>query len=139
MATVARQTARRNAGGRYTARSTWYSAIEAANIARIEAMDAQATVATLAQVVGDAVTALPDAAPRITHAARLVQHQDVWPLTDGSFLVGSQSDRERAYLVTRHPWACECKAAQHQAGPCKHQLAAMMTVKMGQAYQPTYH
>jgi SWIM zinc finger len=131
-------TQRRSEGGRYSARSTWYSAIEAEHIARIEAMEAQADVARLAQVVGDAVTALPEAAARITKAAALVQAKDVWPMSDGTFLVGSQSDTEKAYLVRRGPWTCECKAAQHQAGPCKHALAAMLTVKLGTAYQPTY-
>ena len=139
MSTIARQTTRRNEGGRYTARSTWYDAIAQEQIARIEAMEAQAAVATLAQIVGDAVTALPEAATRITKAATLVQAKDVWPMTDGTHLVGSQSDTEKAYLVRRGPWGCECKAAQHQAGPCKHTLAAMLTVKMGAAYQPTYN
>jgi len=142
MTTVAQTTRtpqRRNEGGRYTARSTWYDAIAQEHIARIEAMEAQAAVAKLAQVVGDAVTALPQAAAQISKAATLVQAHDVWPMTDGTFLVGSQSDTEKAYLVRRGPWQCECKAAQHQAGPCKHQLAAMLTVKMGRTYQPTYH
>jgi hypothetical protein len=139
MSTIARQTARRNEGGRYTARSTWYSAIEAEHIARIEAMDAQAEVARLAQVVGDAVTALPQAAAQIAKAATLVQHHEVWPMTDGTFLVGSQSDTDAAYLVRRGPWTCECKAAQHQAGPCKHQLAVQMTVRMGTAYRANYN
>lgn len=142
MQTVAQpstRTQRRNAGGRYTARSTWYDAIAQEHIARIEAMETQAAVARLAQVVGDAVTALPEAAARITKAAALVQAKDVWPMSDGTFLVGSQSDTEKAYLVRRGPWRCECKAAQHQAGPCKHALAAMLAVKMGTAYQPTYN
>jgi hypothetical protein len=132
------KTQRRNEGGRYSARSTWYDAIAQAHIARIEAMEAQAAVAQLAQIVGDAVTALPEAATRITKAATLVQHKDVWPLSDGTFLVGSQSDTDAAYLVRRGPWQCDCKAAQHQAGPCKHALAAMITVKMGATYQPSY-
>lgn len=132
-------TQRRNAGGRYTARSTWYDAIAQEHIARIEAMEAQAAVARLAQVVGDAVTALPEAAPRITKAAALVQARDVWPMTDGTFLVGSQRDTEKAYLVRRGPWTCECKAAQHQAGPCKHVFAAQITVKMGAAYHASYN
>jgi SWIM zinc finger len=133
-------TPRRNEGGRFstTQQSAWYAEHEAANIARVEAMDAQAEVAKLAQVVGEAVEAMPEAATRITKAATLVQHKDVWPLTDGTFLVGSQSDTEKAYLVRRGPWACECKAAQHQPGPCKHALAVMLTVKMGRTYQPTY-
>jgi hypothetical protein len=138
MATVARQITRRNDGGRYSARSTWYDAIAEEHIARLEAMEAQADVATLARIVGDAVTAMPEVAPRIAKAASLVQARDVWPMTDGSYLVGSESDSERAYLVTRHPWRCECKAAQHQAGFCKHVLAAQITVRMGAAYQPVY-
>jgi hypothetical protein len=136
MTTVARQTARRNEGGRYSAHSTWYDAIAEE---RIAAMEAQATVAKLAQIVGDAVEAMPEAAPRIANAARLVERQDVWPLTDGAFLVGSQSDTEKAYLVRRGPWTCECKAAQHQVGPCKHVIAAQITVRMGQMYTPTYN
>jgi SWIM zinc finger len=142
MATIAQPrstTQRRNEGGRYTARSTWYDAIAQEHIARIEAMEAQAEVTRLAQVVGDAVTALPEAAAQISRAATIVQQKDVWPMSDGTFIVGSQSDTELAYLVRRGPWRCECKAAQHQAGPCKHQLAAMLTVKMGAAYQPTYN
>jgi hypothetical protein len=139
MQNVAHSPARRNEGGRYTARSTWYDAIAQEQIARIEAMEAQAAVAKLAQIVGDAVEALPEAARRIANAARLVEQQDVWPMTDGTFLVGSQSDTEKAYLVRRGPWTCECKAAQHQAGPCKHQIAAMLTVKMGTMYHPTYN
>jgi len=142
MSTVAQTTSRtqrRNEGGRYTARSTWYDAIALEHIARIEDMEAQAAVARLAQVVGDAVTALPEFATRITKAARLVQHKDVWPMTDGTFLVGSQSDTDTAYLVRRGPWTCECKAATHQDGPCKHQLAAQITVKMGAAYRANYN
>jgi hypothetical protein len=139
MSTIARQTARRNEGGRYTARSTWYDAIAQEHITRIEAMEAQADVARLAQVVGDAVEALPEAATRIAKAATLVQAKDVWAMTDGTFLVGSQSDTEKAYLVRRGPWACECKAAQHQSGPCKHTIAVWLTVKMGPAYQPSYN
>jgi hypothetical protein len=139
-AQTTRPAPRRNEGGRFSAKnqSAWYAEHEAANIARVEAMEAQAEVARLAQVVGDAVEAMPAAASRIAKAATLVQAKDVWPMTDGTFLVGSQSDTEKAYLVRRGPWACECKAAQHQAGPCKHQIAAMLTVKMGRTYQPSY-
>jgi hypothetical protein len=140
MSTVTHRTARRNDGGRYTARSTWYDAIALEHIARIEAMEAQATVATLAQVVGNAVTALPQAAAQITKAAALVQARDVWPMTDGTFLVASQSDTDAAYLVRRGPWQCEC--ASHTKGGtqlCKHVLAAQMTVRMGTAYQPSYN
>jgi len=132
---------RRNEGGRFSAKeqSAWYAEHEAANIARVEAMEAQAAVAKLAKVVGDAVTALPQAAAQITKAAALVQAKDVWAMTDGTFLVASQSDTDTAYLVRRGPWRCECKAAQHQTGPCKHVLAAQMTVRMGAAYQPAYN
>jgi len=133
-------TQHRNEGGRYTARSTWYSAIEAAHIARIEAMEAQATVAKLAQIIGDAVTALPEAAPRITKAATLVQHKEIWPLTDGSYLVGSQSDSEKAYLVTRAPWGCEC--ASHTKGGtqlCTHIVSVMLVIKLGNSYSPEYN
>jgi hypothetical protein len=136
MATVARQITRRNEGGRYSARSTWYDAIAEE---RIAAMEAQEAVAKLAQIIGDAVEAMPEAAPRIANAARLVERQDVWPLTDGAFLVGSQSDTEKAYLVRRGPWSCECKHSQYRQTLCAHVLAAMLTVKMGQAYQPTYN
>ena len=119
--------------------SNWYAEIEAATIARIEAEAAAGAEATrLAQVVGDAVTALPEAAPRIAKAATLVQHHDVWPLTSGSYLVGSQSDPEAAHLVTRGPWHCDCADATYRHTTCKHQLAVMFTVKMGAAYQPTY-
>jgi hypothetical protein len=59
----------------------------------------QQSVTKLAQVVGAAVTALPEAATRIARAATLVQHKDVWPLTSGSYLVGSQSDTQAAHLL----------------------------------------
>lgn len=119
--------------------SNWYAEIEAANIARMETMEAQAEVARLAQVVGDAVTAMPEAATRITKAATLVQRHDVWPLTSGSFLVGSQSDTQAAHLVTRHHgWHCDCKHAQYRQALCSHVLAAMLTVKMGTTYHANY-
>ena len=58
-------TTRRNEGGRYSTKtqSDWYRAIEAENLARIEAEDdaERAAVTRLAQVVGDAVTAMPEA------------------------------------------------------------------------------
>ena len=63
--------------------------IEAANIARIEAEDAErALVTALAHQVGEAVSALPEAASRIAKAATLVQTAHVWPLTSGCYLVG---------------------------------------------------
>jgi len=82
----------------------WYDAIAEANIARIEAEDAaRALVTALAIQVGNAVTALPEAATRIARVATLVQHREVWPLTDGTFLVGSENDTVKAYLVRRGP------------------------------------
>jgi SWIM zinc finger len=140
MSTVARQTTRRNEGGRYTARSTWYDAIAQEHIARIEAMEAQAEVARLAQVVGDAVEAMPEAASRITKAATMVQTKQVWELTSGSYLVGSDSDTDTAYLVTRKPsWHCDCADHTHRGGYCKHILAVCLTVKMGTTYQANYN
>lgn len=117
---------------------SWYAEIEAANIARIEAMEAQAEVAAIAKVVGDAVTALPEAAPRIAKAATLVQTHQVWPLTSGSYLVGSASDTEAAYLVRRGPWTCECADHTYRGVTCKHVFAVQMTVKMGPTYHPDY-
>lgn len=118
---------------------SWYANIEAAHIARIEAEDAARAEATrLAQVVGDAVTALPEAASRIARAATLVQHHDVWPMTSGSYLVGSQSNSTAAHLVTRGPWHCDCQHMQYRQSLCSHALAVMLTVKMGALYQPSY-
>lgn len=141
MTTVHETRTRRNEGGRYSAQtgSDWYKAIEAEHLARVEAMAAQAEVARLAQVVGDAVTALPEAARRIAKAATLVQRHDVWPLTSGSFLVGSQSDPQAAHLVTRgQGWHCDCPDHTHRQHLCKHIIAAQITVRMGTAYQATY-
>ena len=121
-----------------TGASDWYKAIEEANIQAVEDA-ARAEATRLAQVVGDAVTALPEAATRITKAAALVQHHEVWPLTSGSFLVGSQSDILAAHLVTRaHGWHCDCKHAQYRQTLCSHTLAAMLTVKMGATYHANY-
>ena len=118
--------------------SSWYAEIEAANIQAVEDA-ARAEATRLAQVVGDAVTALPEAATRITKAAALVQHHDVWPLTSGSFLVGSQSDTRAAHLVTRHHgWHCDCADHTYRAVTCKHVLAAQITVRMGDVYRPNY-
>ena len=125
--------------------SDWYTAIAEQHIARIEAAqaakdDATRTLTTaLAHQVGNAVTAMPEAASRIAKAATLVQHKDVWPMTDGTFLVGSSSDTVKAYLVKRGPWTCECKHAQHRDSLCSHAIAAMLTVKLGTTYQPTYN
>jgi hypothetical protein len=118
----------------------WYAAIEAEHIARIEAMEAQAEVATLAQVVGDAVAAMPEAAARIAKAATLVQAKAVWELTSGSYLVGAESDTEKAYVVRRNPWTCEC--ADHVKGGtqfCKHIVSVMLVIKLGTAYTPSYN
>jgi hypothetical protein len=136
MSTVARQITRRNEGGRYSARSTWYDAIAEE---RIAAMEAQAEVTRLAQIVGDAVEAMPEAATRIAKAATLVQAHEVWSLPSGSFLVGAESDDRAAYLVRRGPWTCDCADHTHRGGYCKHILAVCLTVRMGAAYQPTYH
>lgn len=117
----------------------WYAEIEAANIARIEAEDAErALVTALAHQVGNAVSALPEAASRISKAATLVQHGQCWPLTSGSYLVGSQSDTQGAHLVRRGPWTCTCADHIHRRTTCKHQLAVMLTVKLGATYQPRY-
>src|SRR5262245_5390550 len=114
---------------------SWYDAIAEARLAE---MDAQQEVARFAEVVGDAVSALPQASERIRKAATLVQHHEVYPLTSGSFLVGSESDTVKAYLVRRGPWTCDCADARHRQHLCKHTIAAMLTVKMGAAYHPTY-
>jgi hypothetical protein len=118
--------------------TAWYATIEAANIQAVEDRE-RALVTALATQVGNAVTAMPEAATRITKAATLVQSRDVWPLTDGTWLVGSSSDTERAYLVQRGPWRCECKHMQHHQSLCSHAIAAMLTVKLGTTYQPTYN
>ena len=118
--------------------SNWYAAIEAANIQAVEDRERTLTTA-LAHQVGNAVAAMPEAASRITKAATLVQHKDVWPMTDGTFLVGSASDTDKAYLVQRGPWRCECPDATQRQHLCKHALAAMLTVKLGPTYQPSYN
>lgn len=118
--------------------TSWYAEIEAANIQALEDTE-RAAVTRLAQVVGDAVTAMPEAASRIASAATLVQHHDVWPLTSGNFLIGSQSDATAAHLVKRGPWTCDCKHAQYRQSLCSHVLAAMLTVKLGTTYQPSYN
>jgi hypothetical protein len=117
--------------------SDWYKAIEAANIQAVEDA-ARALTTALATQVGNAVAAMPDAAARISKAASIVQRKDVWPMTDGTFLVGSQTDTEKAYLIRRGPWQCECKHAQHHGSLCAHAIAAMLTVKLGTQYQPSY-
>jgi hypothetical protein len=119
---------------------SWYDQIAEENIARIEAEDTErAMVTALAHQVGNAVSALPEAANRIARAASLVQTHQVWPLTtSGSYLVGSQSDTLAAHLVTRGPWTCTCADHTHRHTTCKHQLAVMITVKLGATYQPSY-
>lgn len=121
-----------------TGSSDWYASIAAQNIQAIEDRE-RALVTALATQVGNAVTALPEAATRISKAATLVQAKDVWPLSDGTFLVGSSSDTERAYLVQRGPWRCECADATQRQHLCKHAIAAMITVKLGATYQPSYN
>ena len=121
--------------------SSWYAEIEAANIARIEAEDAErALVTALAHQVGEAVTALPEAATRIAKAATLVQTGQVWPLTaSGSYLVGSQTDTQAAHLVRRGPWTCDCADATYRHTTCKHIISVMLTIKLGTTYQPSYN
>ena len=140
MQTVAQPRTRLNEGGRYSTpgASDWYKAIEAAHIQAVEDQE-RALVTALATQVGNAVSALPEAASRIARAASLVQRREVWPMTDGSYLVGSQTDAERAYLVTRAPWTCECKHAEYRKSLCAHQLAVMLAIKVGKAYQPSYN
>lgn len=118
--------------------SDWYAHIEAANI---QAADDQARALTtaLATQVGAAVTALPEAASRIAKAASIVQRKDVWPMSDGTWLVGSQTDTEHAYLVRRGPWQCECAHAAYRESVCSHVLAVQLTVKVGAAYTPSYN
>ena len=117
--------------------SAWYADIEAANIQAID--DAERTLTTaLAHQVGNAVAAMPEAASRITKAAVLVQSKSVWPLTSGSYLVGSQGTQD-AYLVQRHPLRCECADATHRQHLCKHALAVALTVKLGSTYEPSYN
>jgi hypothetical protein len=143
MATVAQTTTRRNEGGRYStvSGSDWYKAIEAANLARIEAEEdaARALTTALATQVGNAVAAMPEAAARISKAARLVQRKDVWPMSDGTWLVGSQSDTEKAYLVRRGPWACDCADHTRRGDTCKHIAAVWLTIRLGAQYQASYN
>jgi hypothetical protein len=119
----------------------WYRQHEAAHLARIEAAEdaARALTTALAHQVGNAVAAMPEAAARISKAASIVQAKDVWPMSDGTWLVGSQSDTELAYLVRRGPWQCECKHAQHRDSLCSHVLAVQLTVKVGAAYRALYN
>jgi hypothetical protein len=118
--------------------SAWYAEIERQNIQAAEDAE-RALVTALAKQVGNAVTAMPEAASRITKAASIVQQRDVYPLTSGNFLVASQQGSTGAYLVTRgRGWGCECHDYQHRTPKCKHVLAAMLTVKVGAAYQARY-
>ena len=82
---------------------------------------------------------MPEAAARITKAAALVQHHDVWPMTDGTFLVGSSSDTVKAYFVQRGPWTCDCADHTHRQHACKHILSVWLTIKIGDAYEPSYN
>ena len=97
---------KRNEGGRYSSKnaSAWYAEIEAANIQAVDDAERALTTA-LATQVGNAVAAMPEAAARITKAAALVQAGDVYPLTSGSFLVGSQSAARRPILSHAAPGA----------------------------------
>lgn len=105
------------------------------------------TTTTLATLTAAAKQAFPGQDKRIDRAAAIVEAQDVWPMTDGTFLVGSQSDTELAYLIRRpgqdrtgrHGWRCECKDFQHRGGLCIHIAASMLTVRMGEAYQAKYN
>jgi hypothetical protein len=122
----------------------WYDAIAEAHIARIEAEQA-----ALAALTAAAKDALPGQDARIDKGAALVASHAVWPLTSGSFLVGSQTDAQAAYLVQRpndqrnghggHGWTCECNDFQHRGGLCKHIAASMLTVRMGADYTPSYN
>jgi hypothetical protein len=120
---------------------SWYDATAEQHIARIEAVDdaERALVTALATQVGNAVAALPEAASRISKAAAIVQRKDVWPMSDGTWLIGSQSDTEKAYLVRRGPWSCDCADHQHRAAVCKHIAAVWLTIKLGTQYQPSYN
>ena len=116
----------------------WYAEIEAANIQAVEDAE-RALVTALAKQVGNAVSALPEAATRIAKAATLVQTHQVWPLTSGAFLVGSASTSQGAYLVRRGPWQCDCPDHQHRGVTCKHILAVQMTIRLGADYTPSYN
>lgn len=123
----------------------WYDAIAEENIARIEAEQAakddaaRALATALAHQAGEAVTALPEAATRIAKAATMVQTGQVWPLTSGSYLVGSQSDTQAAHLVKRSPWSCTCADHTYRSTTCKHIVAVMLTIKLGATYAPSYN
>jgi hypothetical protein len=118
----------------------WYRQHEAAHLARIEAADdaERALVTALATQVGNAVAAMPEAAERISKAASIVQRKDVWKLSDGTWLVGSQSDTVKAYYVQRGPWACDCADHTTRGVTCKHIAAVWLTVKLGGLYQANY-
>jgi hypothetical protein len=118
--------------------SNWYAKIERQNIQALDDAE-RALVTALARQVGNAVSAMPEAAARITKAAAIVQRKDVFPLTSGNFLVGSQSDPQAAHLVVRRwAWECDCLHMQHKQSLCSHAIAAMLVVKLGPAYQPAY-
>jgi hypothetical protein len=125
--------------------SAWYAEIERHNIEAAEDAE-RALVTALAHQVGNAVAAMPEAASRIRKAAAMVQAGDVYPLSSGSYLVGSQTDAQAAHLVTRGPWHCDCPDHTHrgvtldgvQGRLCKHIFAVQLTIKVGQAYQANY-
>lgn len=154
--------------------SDWYKAIEAENLAKVDAeqeLEAYAMAqareeaamfrthlateraalgqaqldaeqAALAALTAAAKDALPGQEARIDNGAALVAAHAVWPLTSGSFLVGSQTEDMAAYLVSRpyggHGWRCECKNFQFLSGLCKHIAASMIAVRMGSTYEPSY-
>jgi hypothetical protein len=123
--------------------SDWYNDIAEAHIARIEAEQA-----ALAALTAAAKNALPGQDARIDKGAALVASHAVWPLTSGSFLVGSQTDAQAAYLVQRpndqrnghggHGWLCECSSFTFQGGACKHIVSVMLAVRLGSTYEPSY-
>lgn len=117
--------------------SAWYAHIEEANIRAADDAE-RALVTALATQVGNAVAKMPALASRITKAAALVQHKQVWPLSSGNYLVGSQTDAQAAHLVTRGPWACTCPDHTHRGVTCKHIFAVQLTIKVGPAYQANY-
>jgi hypothetical protein len=146
MTNVAQTATRRNEGGRYSAKgaSDWYKAIEAENLAKVDAEQA-----ALAALTAAAKEALPGQDARIDKGAALVAEHAVWPLTSGSYLVASQTDAQAAYLVQRpndqrnghggHGWLCDCKDFQYRGGLCGHIAATMLTVRMGATYEPSYN
>jgi hypothetical protein len=123
---------------------SWYDATAEEHITRIDAEQAALEALTAA-----AKDALPGQDARIDKGAQLVAEHAVWPLTSGSFLVGSQTDAQAAYLVQRpndkrnghggHGWLCDCPSFQYQGGACKHVLGVMLAVRLGADYTPSYN